>query len=103
MNQYVRMQGARSQETFWFSRSCNAVGGQIDHIREGGKTAAICRVKALEWAKSPSSVLFLAYYCSFTAISTLFMSSLPSGSTETFESPCQFLRCSLTYSNVSIS
>ena len=77
MNQFVRIRGARSQETFWFSRSCNAVGGQIDHIREDGKTAAICRVKALEWANSPSSVLFLAYYCSFTAISTLFMSPLP--------------------------
>jgi len=41
------------------------------------KTAAICGVKTLEWAKSPSCALFLAYFCRFTAISTLFMSSRP--------------------------
>jgi hypothetical protein len=32
MNQFTRIQGASSQETFWFSRTCNAVAGQIDHI-----------------------------------------------------------------------
>jgi len=31
MNQFARIQGASSQETVWFSRTCNAVVGQIDH------------------------------------------------------------------------
>jgi hypothetical protein len=74
MNQFVQIQGASSQETFWFSRTCNAVAGQIDHILKDGKTASICIVKAFEWAISPSGALFLAYFCSFTAISTLIMS-----------------------------
>jgi len=32
MNQFVQIQGAISQETSWFSRTYNAVDGQIDHI-----------------------------------------------------------------------
>ena len=32
MNQFAWIQGASSQETFRFSRTCNAVAGQIDHI-----------------------------------------------------------------------
>ncbi len=38
------------------------------HILKDGKTASICCVKALEWAISQSCTLFLAYFCSFTAI-----------------------------------
>ncbi len=32
MNQFARIQGASSQETFWFAGTCNAVAGQIDDI-----------------------------------------------------------------------
>ena len=73
MNQFVWIQGASSLETFWFSRTCNAVAKQIGPILKDGETAAMGHVKAREWATSPSGVLFLAYYCSFIAISTLFM------------------------------
>jgi len=38
------------------------------------ETAAICRVKALERATSPSGELFLAVFCGFNAILILFMS-----------------------------
>jgi len=74
MNQFARIQGASSQETFWFSKSCNAVAGQIDSYLLDDETAAICRVKALERATSPSGKLFGAYFCGFNAILILFMS-----------------------------
>jgi len=31
MDQFAWIQGASSQETFWFSGTCNAVSGQIVH------------------------------------------------------------------------
>ena len=51
MNQFVHIQGARSQETFWFSRSCNAVGGQIDHIRRTVKLLQSAASKHLNGQK----------------------------------------------------
>ncbi len=72
MNQSVRIQGASSRETFWFSTTSNAVAGQIDHIQKDGKTASICCVKALEWVTSPSRrtfpCIFLQFYCHFDPV-----------------------------------
>ena len=44
---------------------------------EDVETTAICRVKGLERATSPSRDLFLAYFCGFNAILILFMSPWP--------------------------
>jgi len=73
MYQFVQIRGASSQETFWFSRTCNAVAGQIDHILRTTKLLQSAYVKGLEWAKAHRYTLFLTYYCSFDAISTLLM------------------------------
>ncbi len=65
MSQFVRITGARTQETKWFSRPCNALGGQIGHILKDAETAAICFVKVLNRVTNPLFTLFLAYFCGF--------------------------------------
>jgi len=65
MSQFVRLTGARLPETKWFSKDCNALGGQIGHILKDAETAAICFVKGLNRVSNPLFTLFLAYFCGF--------------------------------------
>jgi len=71
MSQFVCITGARAKETKWFSSSWNALGGQIGHILQDAKTAAICFVKGLNRVTNTHRVtntlftLFLAYFCGF--------------------------------------
>ncbi len=73
MSQFVCITGARLQETKWFSKSCNALGGQIGHILKDAETTAICCVKGLNRVSNPLFTLFLAYFAVLSAIMTLFM------------------------------
>jgi len=74
MSQFVCITGASLKETQWFSKACNALGGQIGHIPKDAKTAAICQpvrhedmnnsiVKGLNRVTNPLFALFLAYFC----------------------------------------
>ncbi len=65
MSQFVCITGASLKETKWFSKACNALGGQIGHIPKDAKTAAICFVKVLNRVTNPLFTLFLAYFCGF--------------------------------------
>ena len=55
MNQFVQLQGARTQETVRFSRSCNAGDGQIDHIRRTAKLLQSAVSKCLNGQKAHSA------------------------------------------------
>ncbi len=52
MNQFARMQGASLPETAWFSRACNAAGGQIDQIRRTLKRLQFASSKPLNGPKA---------------------------------------------------
>jgi hypothetical protein len=68
MNQFVQIQGASSQETFWFSRACNAVAGQIDHIRRTTKLLQSAASKGLNGQKpiaAPFSLHIIAVLTPF--------------------------------------
>jgi len=73
MSQFVCITGASLPETAlsrlaptgWFSKTCNALGGQIGHIPKDAETAAICCVKGINRVTNPLFTLFLAYFCGF--------------------------------------
>ncbi len=62
MGKFVRITGAETPETQWFSRFCNALGGQIGHSLQAAKTAAICMRQRPQPCKYTLFALFLAYY-----------------------------------------
>ncbi len=53
MSKFVRITGAGQQETAWFSRTCNALGGQIGHILQAfpGKVVTGFPVRERDKAK----------------------------------------------------
>ncbi len=82
MSQFVCITGARLQETKWFSKSCNALGGQIGHIHKrcqkkwlpvfwfgnamklkDAETAAIWLRQKAQPYQNTLFTLFLAYFC----------------------------------------
>jgi len=84
MSQFVCITGASLPETKWFSKACNALGGQIGHIHKrcqkklvpvfcfgnavklkDAETAVICFVKGLNRVSNPLFTLFLAYFCGY--------------------------------------
>jgi len=65
MNQLVRIQGASSQETFWFSRACNAITGQIDHIPRTMKPLQFAASKALNGQPAHASRPFPCIFSRF--------------------------------------
>jgi hypothetical protein len=66
MRRFGWIQGAKAQETSWFSSLCNAVASQIGHILQDGEMAAICCVSALNRATSPLFARFRASLCHFS-------------------------------------
>ena len=82
MSKFVRITGADPQEIAWFSRACNASGGQIGHILQAfpgkvdtgfpvwkrdrtkdAQTAAICIRQRPRPCQDTLFALFLAFYC----------------------------------------
>ncbi len=59
MNQFFQLQGASLQATFRFSRTCNAVAGQIDHIQRTPLLLQSAASKSLEGQKARPAPFFL--------------------------------------------
>ena len=74
MSKFDWIIGANEQETFWFSIGCDALAGQICHIRRTLEIALKRVVKGLKRGMNPAFRPFPRLFGgNFNAILTLFM------------------------------
>ena len=70
MDGFVRIRGAKLQQTVRFAKVCNNVAGQTRPIPRDAKTASICCVKPLNRGESPLVALSLQLIAVCSAISS---------------------------------
>ncbi len=61
MRKFIQITGTRPLETPWFSRYCDVLAGEIDHMATHAQPASICYGEGFNRATSTLFILLLAY------------------------------------------